>query len=169
MKRQICTVTLGLASVFLAARAEAAPRSIDECRALSDPSARLACYDEATGRAPAAVPAGPTAIPAETPTFQNRASPPAAPYQSALPAPTPSRAVELKHRGDFDSRLVGVTPLRHGIYRLVLEDGSAYETTSVAPPPPAGETVHIRRTFVGTTYLDMKGRSPVAIRLSRVQ
>ena len=172
MKRQICAVTLGFASVLLAAGAEAAPRSIDECRTLADPSARLACYDQVAGAAPSAqtpAPASQLPAPAAAPSFQNRTAPPTAAYQPAAPVRVQAAPAELKKRSDFDSRLTAVVPLRHGIYRLELEDGTAYETTAVAPPPAAGEAVHIRRTFVGTTYLDMKGRSPVAIRLARVQ
>ena len=172
MKRQICTVALGFASVLLATETEAAPRSMDECRTLSDPTARLACYDEVAGVAPAAqapAPAVQPPGPAAQPSFQSRATPPVAQQQAAAPARTQAAPAELKKRSDFDSRLTAVVPLRHGYYRLELEDGTAYETTAVAPPPAAGEAVHIRRTFVGTTYLDMKGRSPIAIRLARVQ
>jgi hypothetical protein len=156
-----------LASGLVASHASAAPRSIEDCRALTDPSARLACYDELAGRPPAAAQAEPPA--AAAPAVTKHATP-SSPVQ-ATPAPQASKApVEnLKHRPDFDSRLAAVVPLRHGYYRLELEDGTAYETTAVAPPPQAGEAVHIRRTFVGTTYLDTPGRSPIAIRLARRQ
>ncbi len=60
-------------------------------------------------------------------------------------------------------------PLRHGYYRLVLEDGSAYFTTAVAPPPSVGADVHIRRTFVGTTYLDTADRDPISVKPARLQ
>jgi len=167
MKRQMYVAVCGLASVFMAPHVSAAARSIEDCRALTDPSARLACYDELAGRTPAATQAEPPA--AAAPAFNKRVTPPS--RIQATPAPQVAKApVEnLKHRPDFDSRLVAVVPLRHGYYRLELEDGTAYETTTVAPPPQAGEAVHIRRTFVGTTYLDTKGRSPIAIRLARRQ
>ncbi|WP_442678650.1 hypothetical protein ACSBM8_14195 [Sphingomonas sp. ASY06-1R] len=96
-----------------------------------------------------------------------------APRATVAPAPTRDTAQaqrdDLKRRSNFDSRIAAVVPQRHGYYRLVLEDGSAYLTTSVAPPVPVGAAVHIRRTFAGTTYLDTAGRDPIAIRLARAQ
>ena len=60
-----------------------------------------------------------------------------------------------------------VSPIRHGYYRLELDDGRAYETTVTGAPPPAGASVQIRRTFLGTTFFDIKGWSPVSVRLAR--
>jgi hypothetical protein len=167
MKRQVYGAMWGLASALAASHASAAPRSMEDCRALSDASARLACYDELAGRTPPATQAVPPAAP--VPSFGKPAAP--TPTAQTKPAPQVSSAPveDLKHRPDFDSRLAAVVPLRHGYYRLELEDGTAYETTAVAPPPAAGEAVHIRRTFFGTIYLDTKGRSPIAIRLARRQ
>jgi hypothetical protein len=169
MNRHVCAALGALASALAGAHASAATRSMEDCRALADPSARLACYDELAGRTPAATQEDPPATAA--PSFGTRSTPAPAPAILATPAPQAAKAPveDLKHRPDFDSRLAAVVPLRHGYYRLELEDGTAYETTTVAPPPQAGEAVHIRRTFVGTTYLDTKGRSPIAIRLARRQ
>jgi len=169
MDRHVCAALGALASALAGAHASAATRSMEDCRALADPSARLACYDELAGGTPAATQARPPA--AAAPSFGTRGTSAPAPATQAMPAPQAAKAPveDLKHRPDFDSHLVAVVPLRHGYYRLELEDGSAYETTAVAPPPQAGEAVHIRRTFVGTTYLDTKGRSPIAIRLARRQ
>ena len=64
-------------------------------------------------------------------------------------------------------RIAAVSPLRHGYYRLELDDGTAYETTVTGTPPPAGASVQIRRTFLGTTFFDIKGWSPVSVRLAR--
>ncbi len=66
-------------------------------------------------------------------------------------------------------RIAATSPLRHGYFRLELEDGTAYETTVVGPPPPVGAEVHIRRTLLGTTFFDIKGWSPITVRLSRRQ
>jgi len=164
MNRHVCAALGAMASALAGAHASAATRSIEDCRALADPSARLACYDELAGRSPATQAGPPAAV---APSFGTRT----APAVQAAPAPQAAKAPveDLKHRPDFDSRLAAVVPLRHGYYRLELEDGTAYETTAVAPPPQAGEAVHIRRTFVGTTYLDSEGRSPIAIRLARRQ
>ena len=126
------------------------------CARVDDPAARLACYDRAAGRVAA------EGAPAPVPT------PPAA-------RPAPSRAVAespreaLRKRGAFDSTLTSVTPLRHGYYRLELADGSAYDTAVVAPPPPVGAAVHVRKSPLGTTFFDMDGRAPFTVKLSRRQ
>ena len=64
-------------------------------------------------------------------------------------------------------RIATVSPIRHGYYRLELDDGTAYETTVTGTPPPAGATVTIRRTFLGTTFFDIRGWSPISVRLAR--
>lgn len=128
----------------------------DRCARIDEPSARLACYDRQSGRA--------------------------APDSRPIPLPTPASAASaatidgyqdhrdaLKSRTDFDSRLKTAIPLRHGYYRLELEDGTAYNTTTVGPPPSVGAEIHVRRTPFGTTFFDLEGRKPLTVRLSRRQ
>jgi hypothetical protein len=154
-------IALGLAAAW-AATGHAAPASSD-CSAIDDSAARLACYDRAAGR---------TGSTASAPAQTRPAAPPPAPLPSAAPAPAAPAASDydtLKRRADFDSRIVAVTPLRHGYSRIELEDGTAYETTIVAAPPPVGVAVHVSRTFLGTTQLTIDGRGPIVVRLSRRQ
>ncbi|GFZ97639.1 MULTISPECIES: hypothetical protein [Sphingobium] len=128
----------------------------DGCARLDDPSERLACYDRRSGRA--AQDSRPIPVPA----------PPAAASAAAINS-YQDRRDALKSRTDFDSRLKAAIPLRHGYHRLELEDGTAYDTTTVAPPPPVGAVIHVRRTPFGTTFFDMEGRKPFTVRLSRRQ
>ncbi|MGK6319500.1 hypothetical protein [Sphingomonas sp. DT-204] len=134
----------------------------DGCAGMDDPSARLACYDQRSGRAargsqPVSVPAPPAPAPSSQSPGQ------------ALAENYENRRDALKNRTDFNSRLKAVIALRHGYYRLELEDGTAYDTTTVAPPPPVGETIHVRRSAFGTTFFDIDGRKPFTVRLSRRQ
>jgi len=155
----------GALSALIVAPLHAAP-SAQDCRALADPTARLACYDALAAGTPA---------PGATPPAPAQPIPPAhAPIAAPSPAyvpPAPTRTVarDGAHGSTFDSRLVKVVPQRHGYYRLELEDGSAYLTTAVAPAPPAGVAVHVRRTFVGTTYIDTAGWDPIAVKLTKRQ
>ncbi|WP_420139865.1 hypothetical protein [Sphingomonas sp.] len=168
MKRSSNLALSAVAIALATSAASAAPRTMAECRALSDPPTRLRCYDMIGGEAPSPGPAPAPYVPA--PTRSTDSAQPAAPIMTR-PAHDTARAQreDLKRRSNFDSRIAAVVPQRHGYYRLVLEDGSAYLTTSVAPPVPVGAAVHIRRTFAGTTYLDTAGRDPIAIRLAREQ
>jgi hypothetical protein len=153
-------------ALVLAPAALAAPADVEKCRAIADPAQRLACYDQAAAQPSASpAPAGPSA-----------ASPP--PPATSAPASEPRRARaekrghrELEQRAELPSegRIAAITPLPHGYFRLQLADGIAYNTTEVANPPPVGADVRIRRTFLGTTFFDIKGWSPIAVRLSREQ
>jgi len=162
MRRPVSIMAAGMFVAVTASGNAAAPQAFADCRALTDSAARLTCYDSLNGQA---LPIAPSTTQQTAPAVRNEATPPASGY----PPPVPAPASKAARRSDFDSRISSVTPLRHGYYRLVLEDGSAYFTTSVAPPPAVGAEVHIRRTFAGTTYLDTKGRDPIAIRTARQQ
>ncbi|MFB9051104.1 hypothetical protein ACFFV8_20600 [Sphingobium indicum] len=134
----------------------------DGCARLDDPSERLACYDRRSGRA--AADSRPIPLPASPAPARVAGAAAAAEGDSYQ-----DRRDVLKSRTDFDSRLKAAVPLRHGYYRLELEDGTAYDMTTVGPPPPVGAMVHVRRTPFGTTFFDMEGRKPFTVRLSRRQ
>ena len=134
----------------------------NDCAGIDDPTARLACYDQQSGRAPRAGP--PTPLPSPP-----VPAPSTQPPRQAMADSYEDRRDALKNRTDFSSRLKAAIPLRHGYYRLELEDGTAYDTTTVAPPPPVGETIHVRRSAFGTTFFDIDGQKPFTVRLSRRQ
>lgn len=129
-----------------------------QCKQIADPAARLACYDEQSGRSAA------IDLPA------TEATP------VARPTPRQSTPMVVSHapdgprwNGAFESTLAAIVPLRHGYYRLELADGSEFTTTVVAPPPPEGLRVHIRRSPFGTAFLDMEGRKPLTVKPVRRQ
>jgi len=146
------------AAFLLGTAAYAAPSDTGTCRAIADPTERLACYDRAADQ---------PAAPAESAPARNApATPLAASPQPPAPAParTPTRE---EAKATTSGRIAAAEPLRHGYFRLAMEDGAVYETTVVGPPPPVGAEVHIRRTLFGTTFFDIKGWSPITVRLSR--
>ena len=145
------------AAFLLGTAAYAAPSDTGTCRAIADPTERLACYDRAADQPAASAPAR-----------NAPATPLAASPQPLAPAPAPVRAPTREEaKATTSGRIAATQPLRHGYFRLELEDGAAYETTVVGPPPPVGSEVHIRRTLFGTTFFDIKGWSPITVRLSR--
>ena len=133
-----------------------------DCRAITDPAARLACYDkrEATGTY-------------ASPEAAERAEP--EPYRrpavgpSALPAPgTPAPAAiaaNFNPNREFNSRITAVNRMDNGFYALHLANGSEWHMTAIGAPPKVGEAVHHRRTLVGTHYFDIKSRKgPLTVR-----
>lgn len=153
------TSLVGMACL-LASAASAAPSDSAKCRAIADPAKRLACYDRtaeqdaapAEGEQTRAAPVMPSAAPRPSP----------APSQARAPEPTRDERKVLT-----SGRIAATRPLRHGYFRLELEDGAAYETTVVGAPPPVGADVHIRHTPFGTTFFDIKGWSPITVRPAR--
>lgn len=155
--------------LILAAAGAAAPLASD-CRTISESAARLACYDarEAASSPPPAPASQPTPS-APNLASQPRATPQPAHQPAPAPAPTPSGASSASVvRADPSGQIVAVAPLRYGLFRLTLADGRAFDTaTDADPPPPIGTTIRLRRSMIGTTFLDAPGRSPITVRLVR--
>jgi len=152
--------------VFLLASSASAAAPVDNsCRSIPDPTQRLACYDRAASQ---------DSAPAENPA---RAAAPTVPAAAASSAPSAPIVRETRAAAPTDreakavtgGRIAAVSPLRHGYFRLELEGGPAYETTVIGTPPPVGAEVRIRNTLFGTTFFDIKGWSPITVRLSRRQ
>ena len=149
---------------LLALAAVAGSPQTRDCRAIADQSSRLACYD---AREASPLSTEPPVAAVTTP----RAAPsaPALPVAAAAPVPaaaSPSAATLV--RADPTGKITSVVPLRHGLFRLTLDDGRAFDTASnIAAPPVVGASVTLRRTLIGTTFLDAPGRSPMAVRYAR--
>jgi len=161
-------LTLGAGSVILATAAHAQPE-VSHCRAIADPASRLACYDQLSGLASAA-PAPRAAMPAPAspparPAAQARPAPDAAPMPASSPPGT--TYATLRKRSNFDALVVNIDALPHGLFRLHLGDGTAYDTSMEGARIAQGATVHIRRSPVGTTFVDLPGQAPIPVRLVR--
>ncbi|MBO9670431.1 MAG: hypothetical protein J7485_07935 [Sphingobium sp.] len=153
---------------ILAAAAVSPGAPLQDCRAIADPRDRLACYDARDGTA---VPSSPPSPPASAPTVP---VPPVAigtaPAAQRAPAPAPTRPATDAEivRATPTGQVASITPLSHGLYRIQLDDGRQFDTTSnVSAPPQVGEAVSLRRTAIGTTFMNVRGRSPITVRLLR--
>lgn len=150
----IVSVLLG----FLATTAQSSAPPAQACRTIADAAARLACYDAQERAGPLARPAVPLAAPPA-------AIAPAPVPVAALPAGTSSADII---RDAPTGRIATVTRQRYGLYRLTLDDGRTFDTaTDRATPPAAGTAVRLRRSVIGTTFLDAPGQSPITVRLVR--
>lgn len=134
--------------IFLAAAAASSPAT--DCRTITDPGARLACYDEREAR-PAAAPAP-------------IASQPSVPLGSA-PTQQSAAPVAMSEQASREGRIAAIAPLRRGLFRITLADGRAFDTaTNEDLPPEVGTSIRLRRSVIGTTFLDASGFSPITVR-----
>lgn len=151
------------------ARAEGPPaplRALTACRALTEPSARLACFDKASAELETAVAAKSVVVLDRTEVTQTRRSL----FGLRLPklkifgGGDDEGGEELK---ELTAKVTEVRPLGYGKFRLVLEDGAPWETTEAlgtfARPPAVGDTVNIRRGMAGY-FLKVGGQSAVRAR-----
>ena len=143
-----------ISAALLIGGSAVAAQQTEDCRAIADPARRLACYDARD------------ANPVQPPVASGPASPDRAqsqPSRSAAAAPAPASAAGDPNR-TFDSRIVGASLLRNGLYRIRLADGSEWTTGVIGQRPKIGEKVHHRRTFIGTHYFDTEDGRPLTVR-----
>lgn len=170
------SLLLGLAATFPAVAQGTA--GLQTCRALTDPAARLACYDAlplpATTPAttPAAAPARPAATPAPTATAPAAAVPPAP--AAAAAAAQSNFGLEAKAAQDapdaIDSSIEGRFEGWEGKSRIKLANGQIWQVTdgSQGVLNLTNPKVRVRRGVFGAFYMDIEGtnRSP---KVRRVQ
>jgi hypothetical protein len=151
--------------------------SLQACRALTDPAARLACYDAlplpaaAPAPAPTAAPARPAAAPAAT--AAPAAAAPVAPAAAAAAAQS-NFGLEAKTAQDapdaIDSSIEGRFEGWGSKTRIKLANGQVWEVSdgSHGVLNLSNPKVRVRRGVFGVFYMDIEGtnRSP---RVRRVQ
>jgi hypothetical protein len=115
-------MTIGLCLLGGTVGAADIPASVARCKAITDDTARLACYDAATGRSDAgyitaspasaaAIAAGPGAADAGT----------AAAAKPAAPAPATAEPANY-----FESRITTAARRPNGMWVIALEDGTSW-------------------------------------------
>lgn len=160
---------------MLAATAAVASPPPQDCRLIADPAARLACYDQRDAAPAASAPRPPEArvsqpSPSSVPPAAMPAPGPvaAAPAYAAPASQPPAASSAEIIRAARSGRIASVAALRYGLFRLTLDDGRIFETaTNTDSPPAVGTSVKLRRSVIGTTFLDVPGRSPITVRLVR--
>lgn len=165
--RSFTTISLAGAACCLPATIAQAQGDMARCTTIAAPAARLACYDEMAGRASPApttpMPSPPTSKPVFTTT-------PTTPAPAVAQAPSTQQTTDyaaLRKRSNFNAVALEVEPLPHGLFRLHLADGTAYDTSMEGAHIAKGMTLHIRRSPLGTTFVDLPGQAPIPVRLYR--
>ncbi|WP_443971630.1 hypothetical protein [Sphingobium sp. CR28] len=133
-----------------------------DCRAITDPAARLACYDT-RDQTPPGSPSSAAPAPSRPST-----SAPVAPAPMATAPSGGTTTTKEAVKADPFGEVAVVTRLRYGRFRIQLADGRVFDTTvNNVTPPVVGETVTFRRGGFGNTFLDMKNGDSITVRLSR--
>lgn len=148
-----------ISAALLIGGSAAAAQQTEDCRAITDPARRLACYD-AREAAPAQQPVEPRS------SVPERAAPGPVRNAGGITAPAPA-PVNADPNRTFDSRVAAASLLRNGLYRIRLDDGSEWTTTITGQRPKVGEKIHHRRTFIGTHYFDTENGRPLTVRPER--
>jgi len=149
-------VTMALCLVASTARAAGLPASIVRCKAITDATARLACYDAASGRSDAVfVPASGAGTAAGAAGGSAGQSGPIAAGSTA-----PSPLAEMKPVKSFESRVETAARLPAGTWVIGLEDGTSWiqaDSSQEWTVFKAGEPVVVTRGAVGAWYLRKSG------------
>jgi hypothetical protein len=149
-------VIMALCLMASTARAAGLPASIARCKAITDATARLACYDAASGRSDAVFfPASGAGTAAGAAGASAAESGPIAAGSAA-----PSPPAEMKPAKSFESRVKTAGRLPAGTWVIGLEDGTSWvqsDSSQEWTVFKAGEPVVVTRGAVGAWYLKKSG------------
>jgi hypothetical protein len=147
--------------------------SLADCRAVTDPAARLACYDALPG---AALPASPAAAGSTPPSTPPAPAPATAPDPESLfgldataTAATLGAVVAVTPPDRLTATVTAVERTTDGKLLLTLANGQAWrQVDSRAAAVAAGATVQIRRAAFGSYLLSAGDRSQ-GVRVRRIR
>jgi len=154
-------LTLLLGGALLAApplrAAPALAEGLQACAALSNPSERLACYDQLAGRASASAPV-PSSREGSVPSPPSASAPSFGLYKEEHPTAQLSPALRAK--------VLSIGSTLNGHPTLALEGDQLWEIERADPLLALGDVVSIRRGALGSfTLTTAQGRSYKAKRL----
>jgi len=141
-------VAMALCLLASAARAAEMPASIARCKAITDDTARLACYDAATGRSDAGY------------ITASSAGAAAAAANAGAAQPGTAVAAATKPANSFESRIRTATRLPAGTWVVALDDGTSWiqaDSSQEWMVFKAGDAVVVSRGAMGAWYLKKSG------------
>lgn len=159
---------IGVTPVYAAPSAPPRPAAImselTACRARTDATARLACYDAAAARLETATTNRDVVIVDREEITRTRRSL----FGFALPrialfgdrGPRPETPGAREDVSEIDTDIVAVQPLESGKYQLRLAEGGLWRSTEPWPGgrlPKAGARINIRRASMGSYLMKVEG------------
>lgn len=149
------SVTIGLCVLGATAGAAEIPASVARCKAITDDTARLACYDAATGRSDAGyITASPASAAAAAAGTGSAAAAATAAAKPATVEPAADRAAN-----SFESRIKTAMRRPNGTWVLALEDGTSWlqADTTQEWTLKAGDPVVVSRGAMGAWFVKKTG------------
>jgi hypothetical protein len=141
-------VTMALCLLASAVHAAEMPASIARCKAITDDTARLACYDAATGRSDAGY------------ITASSAGAAAAAANAGAAQPGTPVADATKPANSFESRIRTATRLPAGTWVVALDDGTSWiqaDSSQEWMVFETGDAVVMSRGAMGAWYLKKSG------------
>lgn len=148
---------------------EALVRAMRACSAILDVGARVSCYDGTLGDHGS--PSGHTpSVPVSPPLAEARGSSANAGF-GAQDLRRPRTSAERVEPAELRIQVVSASQFQPGLYRLALQDGSAWEFVDAMPraydPPQKGASIVIRHGALGNFFLDYENQRSLRVRRVR--
>lgn len=158
---------LALAGMAGPARAETPPaaapsayQALIECRAIADPTARLACFDKAAGTLAAAVETKQVVVVDKNTMRETKRRL----FGISLPNVKLFGPSDDEEVDQISSTIQSTTDLREGLSIFVLQDGSRWRQTEGRYLfPKAGQPIVIKRAALGGYMANVNGKTAVRV------
>lgn len=164
----LATLAFGTAA-FAAPKPPALPAELQglaACRAMTDASARLTCYDAATAHLEAAVNKHDVLVLNRDDMRATRRGL----FGFTLPKTSlfgrSGSDSEHDDVSEIDAKATSVSSLGYGMWRMRLDDGALWETTEAVEwdGPHTGSKIHLKRGALGNYFMTIDGGRPVRSR-----
>lgn len=155
--REWILIAAGVAFLPPAALAQEQPavvRDLGKCRAISDDTARLACFDVAAAQLDAAVTTKALTILDREGVRETKRSL----FGFSVPSVGLFKRSDEPDFTEINATISRVIPLGYDKFEFVLEDGARWQTTdSMRYPPRKNGTIRIRKGALGAYFLSVNG------------
>ncbi len=144
-----------------------AVQAVVDCRAIADPTQRLACYDDAVAKLTAAEASG------DLLTLDKEQRRAARRQVFGLPLPSLGFLDRGEQAGESDKiteKIASASQDPYGKWTVVLEDGAIWvqiDDGQLDRPPHSGSSAEIRRAALGSFFMKIDGQLSIRVRRER--
>lgn len=140
-------------------RPAAEMQALAACRQVSEPAARLACYDQASAKLAEAVERRDVVVLDRSEIKRTRRSL----FGFSLPSIPLFRGEQGEEQSEIESKVTSASSLGMGKWQIVIEDGAVWQTTesSNMRDPKAGQKIVIKKGALGNYFIRVNGQRGV--------